>query len=69
MDTRNDPTITRSTATEFAAPVLVPIGDAQNVVLGLPWAGEDHFGFALPRFEFEEDDDGGGAPPAQAPPR
>ena len=68
MNTRNDGTIARTTATLFEAPTLVAIGDAQSVVLGVPWGGHDHFGYAPPRFEFEEDNDEGGAPRAQGPP-
>ena len=69
MNTRHDPTIAWENATVFEAPTLVSIGDAESVVLGFPWVGHDHFGYAPPRFEFEEDKDEGGAPPAQAPPR
>ncbi len=69
MNTRDDGTITRTNATVFEAPTLVAIGDAPSVVLGVPWGGHDHFGYAPPRFEFQEDHDEGGAPAAQALPR
>lgn len=68
MNTRDDPTITPTNATAFETPALVPIGDAENVVLGFPWTGDDYFGFNPPRFEFQEDDDEGGAPPPEALP-
>lgn len=67
MNTRDDATIDRN-ATAFKAPALVPIGDAENVVLGFPWVGDDYLGFTPPQFEFEEDNDEGGAPRAQASP-
>ena len=66
MNTRDDPPTTRTCATAFEAPTLVSIGDAESVVLGLPWGGDDHFGYAPPRFEFQEDEDENGAPPAKA---
>lgn len=73
MSTRDDPPTTRTGATAFEAPTLVSIGDADSVVLGFPWGGDDYFGYTPPRLEFEEDDEGGGAlggaPPAQALPR
>ena len=65
MKTRNDRPTTRTCATVFEAPTLVPIGDAESVVLGFPWGGDDHFGYAPPRLEFLEDNDDGGAPSAQ----
>ena len=61
MNTRDDTTITRTNAIAFEAPTLVPIGDADTVVLGLPWAGDDYVGFTPWPFEFEEDDDEDGA--------
>ena len=68
MNTRDDPPTTRTCATAFEAPTLVSIGDAQSVVLGLPWGGDDHFGYSPPRFEFEEDDDGAAPrPPKRFP--
>ena len=69
MNGRDDPTITSTKVTAFEAPALVPIGDADAVVLGLPWPGDEHFGFTPPRFEFEEDNDDSGTPSAQAPAR
>lgn len=69
MNPRDDPTVTPTNAVAFEAPALVPIGDAENVVLGIPWYGDDYFGFTPPQFEFQEDDDEGGAPQAQALPR
>ena len=68
MDTRDDSTVTRANATAFEAPALVPIGHAESVVLGFPWAGEDYFGFIPLQFEFQEDNDEGGTPPAEAIP-
>ncbi len=67
MNTRDDPTIIRTNATAFEAPTLLSIGNAECVVLGFPWAGDDHFGYAPPRFEFEEDNDEDGVPRVQAP--
>ena len=55
MNTRDHPPTTRTNATAFEAPTLVSIGDAGSVVLGLPWGGHDHFGYAPLRFEFQED--------------
>ena len=57
MDTRDDSTTPRTNAIAFEAPTLVPIGDAENVVLGFPWAGEDYHGLIPAQFEFEEDHD------------
>lgn len=65
MNTRDDPTTTRTNATALEAPTLVSIGDAESVILGFPWAGDDHFGYAPPRLEFEEDNDEDGVPPVQ----
>ena len=48
---------TRPTA--YEPPVLIPIGDAEHVVLGIPGGGDDHFGFSPWQFEFEDDNDGG----------
>lgn len=62
MYTRDVATITPTNATAFEPPTLVPIGDAEDVVLGLPWAGEDYFGFIPPQFEFQEDNDEDGGP-------
>ena len=69
MNTCDDTTITRTNATAFEAPALVPIGDAANVVLGIPWVGDEYLGLTPWPFEFEEDTDDGDAPTAQAPPR
>lgn len=69
MNIRDNATITRTNATAFEAPTLVLIGDAESVVLGIPWGGHDHFGYAPPQFEFQEDDHGAGAPRAQEHPR
>ena len=69
MDTRDDPTIVRTNATAFEPPALVPIGDVENVVLGLPIPGDEHFGLIPPGFEFQEDDDEDGVPPADGLPR
>lgn len=62
MTTRHDPTIVRTNAAMFEAPALIPIGDAKNVVLGIPWNGDDYIGFTPPQFEFQADDDEGDAP-------
>ena len=69
MNTRDDPTIARTNAATFEAPALMPIGDAENVVLGIPWNGDDYIGFTPPRFEFQEDHDEGGFPAGQELPR
>jgi len=69
MNTRDDPTAPRTNATAFEAPALVPIGDAENVVLGIPWVGDEYLGFTPPRFEFQDDDEEKkeeGGPDAQA---
>ena len=68
MNARDNPTIIRTDATVFEAPALVPIGNAENVVLGIPWFGDDYLGFTPPAFEFQEDDDEGGSQ-AQARPQ
>ena len=68
MNIRDDPTIDRTNATGFEAPELIPIGDAKNVVLGIPWNGDDYIGFIPPRFEFEEDDGEHGRPSGRTPP-
>ena len=44
---------------EFEAPELTVIGDAGDVVLGVPLSGWDHRGFSAPSFEFESDDEKG----------
>ncbi len=64
MNHHDDPTMTRTNATTYESPVLLLIGDAENVVLGVPGGGDDHFGFSPWQFEFEEDNDEGGAPRA-----
>lgn len=69
MDTRDDSTVTRTNASRFEAPALVLIGSVENVVLGFPWVGEDHFGFTPPQFEFQEDNGENGALPAEALPQ
>jgi hypothetical protein len=61
MNYHDDPTTTRTNATAYEPPVLILIGDAENVVLGVPGGGDDHFGFSPWQFEFEEDNDEGGA--------
>ena len=68
MNTRDDPTIARTNAAAFQAPALIPIGNAENVVLGVPWQGDEYLGFTPWTFEFQEDNDDGGAPSAQALP-
>ena len=65
MNHRDDPTTTRTNATAYEPPVLILIGDAEDVVLGFPGGGDDHVGFSLWQFEFEEDEYEGGAPRAQ----
>ena len=62
MNQHDDPTATPARATAYEPPVLIPIGDAERVVLGVPGGGDDYFGFSWWQFEFEEDDDEGGAP-------
>ena len=62
MNHRDDPTPTRTNATAYEPPVLMLIGDAENVVLGFPGGGDDHIGFSPWQFEFEEDNDEGAAP-------
>ena len=70
MNHHDEPTTNRTTAKAYESPVLIPIGDVENVVLGIPWGGDEYFGFTPPRFEFQEDhDDEDGAPRAQVPPR
>ena len=64
MNHHDDPTMTRTNATAYESPVLLLIGDAENVVFGVPGGGDDHFGFSPWQFEFEEDNDEGGAPRA-----
>lgn len=69
MNHHDDAPTTRTNAMAYEPPVLIPIGDAENVVLGFPAGGDDHFGFIPWTFEFEEDEDEDGARPSQAPPR
>ena len=69
MNTRDDPPIARPNATAFEAPALIPIGDAETVVLGIPWTGDEYVGFTPPRFEFQEDDDEERRPRARGLPR
>ena len=66
MKTHEDATRTRTNATAFEAPELLPIGDAENVVLGFPWVGDDFLGFVPTPFEFHEDNDEDGIPPVEA---
>lgn len=68
MNTRDDPPTTRTNATVFEAPALIPIGDAENVVLGIPWNGDEYIGFIPPRFEFQEDIDEEDISPAERSP-
>ena len=56
MNHHDDPTTARTTDTAYEPPVLILIGDAANVVLGIPGGGDDHFGFSPWQFEFKEDD-------------
>ena len=42
---------------EYEAPVLTVIGDASQVILGVPGGGDDYFGFTIWEFEFEPDSD------------
>ena len=62
MNSHDDPTITPTNATPYEPPVLLSIGDAENVVLGLPGGGDDQFGFSPWQFEFQEDPHEDGAP-------
>ena len=68
MNHHDHRTRTSTNATVYEPPVLIPIGDAANVVLGIPAGGDDHLGFIPWRFEFEEDDDEDGTPRAKALP-
>ena len=61
MNHRDHPTTTRTTITGYEPPVLLPIGDAANVVLGIPAGGDDLLGFIPWPFEFKEDHDEAGA--------
>ena len=63
MSHHDDPTTTRTDTTAYYPPVLILIGRAANVVLGIPAAGDDHHGFIPWRFEFEEDNDESGTSP------
>ena len=64
MNHQDDLTTTRTNATAYEPPILILIGDAENVVLGVPGGGDDHFGFSPWQFEFKEDNDEGGDPRA-----
>ena len=57
MNRHDDPTPAPTTDTAYEPPVLITIGDAARVVLGIPGGGDDHFGFSPWQFEFQEDDD------------
>ena len=57
MNIRDDAATIRPDPTAFKAPTLVPIGDAENVVLGIPWVGDEYLGFTPPKFEFQDDSD------------
>ena len=63
MNHRDEPTTTGASAAAYEPPVLIPIGDADNVVLGIPGGGDDQFGFCPWQFEFQEDNDDGDASP------
>lgn len=56
MNHHDDPKPARTTDTAYEPPALIPIGDAVNVVLGIPGGGDDYFGFIPWQFEFEDDD-------------
>ena len=43
-------------AVEFEPPTLTVIGEARDVVLGIPHAGWDWRGWAVLQFEFESDE-------------
>lgn len=60
MSNHDEPPTTRTNAAPYERPVLIPVGDAENVVLGLPGGGDDQFGFSPWKFEFEEDNDESG---------
>ena len=42
---------------EFEAPELTVIGEAGDVVLGMPVSGWDHRGLTAPEFEFKADEE------------
>ena len=42
---------------DFEAPELTVIGEAGDVVLGVPFSGFDHRGLTAPEFEFKADDE------------
>ena len=48
---------TEETQKEFEAPELTVIGDAQEVVQGVPKIGYDFHGLSSPPFEFESDEE------------
>lgn len=42
---------------EFEVPELTVIGEAGDVVLGVPFSGLDYRGMSSPEFEFESDEE------------
>jgi hypothetical protein len=46
-----------TTTLEYEPPTLTTVGDARDVVLGIPMAGWDWRGFAMLQFEFESDEE------------
>lgn len=51
-------TVTRDDRSAYDSPTLTQIGDATEVVMGVPnLDGSDYFGFARSEFEFEPDGD------------
>lgn len=57
MNHHDDPTTARTTAKALDPPTLIPVGSAESAVLGVPWGGDEYFGFTPLRFEFQEDHD------------
>lgn len=41
---------------EYATPVLLLVGLATDVILGVAGGGEDHLGYSDPDFEFDVDE-------------
>ncbi|MGH9196812.1 MAG: hypothetical protein ACRD1T_13845 [Acidimicrobiia bacterium] len=56
-DEIQDPSNVLQDQKEYEPPRLTVIGEACQVVLGIPGAADDYYGYSLPRFEFEPDGD------------
>ena len=50
-------TTTDMISEEFEAPELTQIGEARDVVQGVPMSGWDYRGLSSPSFEFESDEE------------